>query len=322
MEGKTAARNGRKEDEEVTTFTRDQLERFDGKNNRPLYIVFKGKVYDVSKSRLWVLGRHMGVHTRSENLTETIKGAPHGEETLARYPVVGEFREELVTAPIPPKPIAASVAEKPIEKPPELSMERRDFLKLAAAAGGAITLGAVISSVKSVSFIPPSPVKVSWPRLLVTNISSLEVLSPFTFSYPLTNTPNILVRLGVKAENGVGPNGDIVAFSGICQHLGCYYGFVKPGSSPVCKSSYSASIPQGYCCCHGSQYDFVNGAKVISGPAPRPLPQVTLEFDATTGNIYAVAMGPPTIFGHGPPGTTDPSLVLQYDLQGGTVVST
>ncbi len=61
---------------------------------------------------------------------------------------------------------------------------------------------------------------------------------------------------------------------------------------------------------------------MISGPAPRPVPQVTLEYDQATGDIYAVAMGPPTIFSHGPAGTTDPALVLKYDLQGGDIVST
>jgi hypothetical protein len=43
---------------------------------------------------------------------------------------------------------------------------------------------------------------------------------------------------------------------------------------------------------------------------------VTLQLDTTTGDISAVGMGPPTIFGQGTAGTTDPALVMQYDLQG------
>lgn len=306
--------------EEITTFTREQLERFDGRNNRPLYIVFKGKVYDVTRSRLWVSGRHMGVHIRDENLTETIKKAPHEEVVLERFPVVGQFTLEAApkvagpVAPSPPKPLEKKAPEQP-------SLERRDFLKLVAAAGGAITLGALASSLKPLTFIPQQAVTLSWPRLFVVNIDSLNPLEPITFNYPLTNTPNMLIKLGQKAENGVGPDQDIVAFSSVCQHLGCFYGFLAPNASPPCNSSYVATIPMGYCCCHGSQYDLLEGAKVISGPAPRPVPQVKLEFDSATGKIYAVSMGPPTIFGHGPPGTTDPALVLQYDLQGGQVVS-
>lgn len=135
------------------------------------------------------------------------------------------------------------------------------------------------------------------------------------FNYPLEETPNVLVKLGVKAEGGVGPDEDIVAFSQVCQHLGCIWGYVAPNQSPACAPGTTSPGPTGYCCCHGSQYDLVNGAKVISGPAPRPVPQVTLMVDPS-GNIWAIGMGPPSIFGH----DTGSSNVLN-DLQGGTLVS-
>jgi hypothetical protein len=60
---------------------------------------------------------------------------------------------------------------------------------------------------------------------------------------------------------------------------------------------------------------------VIGGPPPRAVPRVLLEYDEATGDVYAVGMGPPTIFGHGPPGTTDPESVLRYDLEGGEIVT-
>jgi arsenite oxidase small subunit len=123
-----------------------------------------------------------------------------------------------------------------------------------------------------------------------------------------------LVKLGLKAEGGVGPDQDIVAFSQICQHLGCYYAFQPSGTSPTCDSSYKAPGPVGYCCCHGSIYDYLNGAKVIGGPAPRPVPQVILEVDSS-GNIYATGMKPPSIFGHDT-GSSD----VSADLQGGNLV--
>jgi arsenite oxidase small subunit len=304
----------------LKNFSQKELETFDGKEGRPFYIVFRGKIYDLSKSQLWIQGTHMGTHTRNENLAETIKTAPHNEEMLERFPIVGKYSEQ----PTPPSPITTTV--KPVEAPAKLpaqpvAMDRRDFLKLVAAGGGAVTVLALASSIKALTFIPTSTTVLAWPKITVTNIKSLTPITPITFNYPLTNTPNLLVKLGVKAKGGVGPDGDIVAFSDICQHLGCFYGFVPPGGAPPCNKSYKASLSEGYCCCHGSQYDFVDGAKVIGGPAPRPVPQVQLEYDASTGDINAVSMGPPTIFGHGPPGTTDPALVLKYDLQGGTVVS-
>lgn len=147
-------------------------------------------------------------------------------------------------------------------------------------------------------------------------MSSLTVNTPVTFNYPLDDEPNVLVKLGQKAGGGVGPDGDIVAFSTICQHLGCVVGYQAPESSPKCNTSYKAPGPVGYCCCHGSIYDFAEGAKVTGGPAPRPLPQVTLDFDSPTGDIYAVGMGTPTIFGHDT-GSSD----VSADLQGGTLVS-
>jgi arsenite oxidase small subunit len=306
-----------KEKNPLRSFTQKELEPFDGKEGHPFYIVFNGKVYDLSKSHLWIEGTHMGIHTRNENLAESIKKAPHTQETLERFPIIGTFNEQ--NKPTPATTAKTEPPEKQAIQP--LAMDRRNFLKLTAAAGGAIAIFGLASALKGASFIPESTTQLAWPKLKVANIDSLKLLIPVTFNYPLTNTPNLLVKLGVKAKGGIGPDEDIVAFSDICQHLGCFYGFVPPKGSPPCNKSYEASLSEGYCCCHGSQYDFTDGAKVIGGPAPRPVPQVQLQLDPSTGDIYAVSMGPPTIFGHGPPGTTDPALVLKYDLQGGTAVT-
>jgi len=172
----------------------------------------------------------------------------------------------------------------------------------------------------------PSPnagsnVPLKWPVIKIANLSSLDPTKPLRFNYPLVETPCALLKLGQRADNGVGPDSDIVAFSNICQHLGCFYSVLPTGTSPPCNQSFTSSTPQGYCCCHGGQYDFAHAAKVIGGPPPRPVPQVTLRYDSSTGDIYAIGMGAPTIFGHGPPGTSDAASVLQNDLTGGTVVT-
>lgn len=173
---------------------------------------------------------------------------------------------------------------------------------------------------KFLTFIPGSNAKnLSWPRLKVANLSDLKELTPIQFYYPLDNTPNILVKLGVKAENGIGPDSDIVAFSLICQHLGCIYDFIPKGQSPKCNPNYAMPDTGGYCCCHGSHYDFTKDGAVIGGPSPRPEPMVTLQLDEKTGDIYAVAMGPPSIYGHGNEGDTAPEAVLLDDLEGGTI---
>jgi arsenite oxidase small subunit len=294
-------------------FTIDEVRKFDGKEGRPLYLVFKGNVYDLSDSKLWANGMHMQQHSFDEKLEETISDAPHHEEVLSRFKKIGIAKQE---------PEQKFSIEEKESAEQEMKSERREFLKLVAAGGGALAIIALAGTIRSIGFMPKPATTASWPRLKVTNIKGLQLLTPVYFNYPLTNTPNLLVKLGVKAKNGIGPEEDIVAFSDICQHLGCFYGFVPPGGSPPCNSGYKAPESDGYCCCHGSVYDFVNGAKVIGGPAPRSVPQVQLELDQGTGDIYAVSMGPPTIFGHGPPGTTKPELVLQYDTSGGTLVST
>ena len=206
----------------------------------------------------------------------------------------------------------------------ETEGSKRNFLKLILTLGGVATLGTLASIFRILAFVP-SPTggatNLSWPMIKIANISSLDPAKPLHFNYPLVDTPNVLVKCGRKADNGVGPDSDIVAFSNVCQHLGCFFSVLTSNSSPLCNSAYLASAPEGYCCCHGGQYDFLHDAKVLGGPPPRPVPRVILKYDSSTGDIYAIGMGPPTIFGHGPPGTTDPVQLLQYDLTGGDVVT-
>jgi arsenite oxidase small subunit len=206
------------------------------------------------------------------------------------------------------------------------SGSKRNFLKLILTLGGVATLGTFASVFRILEFVPTPglgnpTVALAWPEVKLANISTLDPSKPLRFNYPLVDTPCVLVKCGQKADNGVGPDSDVVAFNDICQHLGCFYAVLPVGASPPCNSGYQAAAPQGYCCCHGGEYDFLHGGSVIGGPPPRPVPQVTLRYDASTGDIYAVGMGAPTIFGHGPPGTSDPAQVLRHDLIGGQVVT-
>lgn len=189
-------------------------------------------------------------------------------------------------------------------------------MKAAAAISGALAVAGIASVMKTVvipSIATTAPT--GFPRVKVSSVDELSTGKVVIFSYPLDDEPNILVKLGQKAEGGVGPDGDIVAFSQICQHLGCIWGYVPPGGSPSANPSFVAPGPVGYCPCHGSIYDLTESGKVIGGPSPRPEPQVKLEADSS-GDIYAVGMGPPSIFSHDT-GSSD----VSNDLQGGTLVS-
>ncbi len=192
---------------------------------------------------------------------------------------------------------------------------RRTVLKMAVVASGLLAAGAAGSVVRSlVSPSPPTTAPAAFPRVKIADLSALSVGVPVIFNYPLDTEPNALVKLGQRATNGIGPDGDIVAFSLICQHLGCIWGFLPTGTSPPCNMSYTAPEPVGYCCCHGSVFDLTSAARVVGGPSPRPQPQVTLELD-TSGAIFATGMGAPTIFGHNT-GSSD----VSADLQGGNPV--
>lgn len=70
----------------------ETLARADGKEGRPVYICYKGRVIDVTKSRLWQTGVHMGRHAAGADLTVEIAAAPHGTEVLDRYAQVGELQ--------------------------------------------------------------------------------------------------------------------------------------------------------------------------------------------------------------------------------------
>ena len=195
--------------------------------------------------------------------------------------------------------------------------DRRTFIKVALAASALLAAGGVAAIAKSITNSQSGAAGslLSFPRVKIATVSQLQTNEAMLFNYPLEETPNFLIKLGAKAPGGVGPDGDIVAYSDFCQHLGCNYSFQAPGTSPKCNGSYVASGPVGYCCCHGSVYDLANKGMVIGGPSPRPLPMVLLEVDST-GDIYATGMTPPTIFGHNT-GSND----VSADLQGGTLVT-
>jgi arsenite oxidase small subunit len=186
---------------------------------------------------------------------------------------------------------------------------RRNFLKGMIALGALLVVGGVAKPLLDYAVVSAGEVT-TFPRVKVANISQLKTNQPIIFNYPLTNEPNYLVMLPEPAEYGIGPQKNIVAFSAICEHYGCIYHFV-PSLAPY----GGPDAPGGYCPCHGSLYDYLEDAKVVGGPAPCPVPRVDLEFDNSTGDIYAVGMEPPTIFNHGPPCGSD----VMDDLQGGSV---
>jgi rieske iron-sulfur protein len=89
----------------------------------------------------------------------------------------------------------------------------------------------------------------------------------------------LLVRLSTAllstAEKTFASQG-VVAFSAICTHAGCEV------------SGWRTSDACFLCPCHGSVYDPSAGARVVAGPAPRPLPALPLR---NTRGALTVAAG-------------------------------
>lgn len=59
----------------------------------------------------------------------------------------------------------------------------------------------------------------------------------------------------------------LVGFSKICTHAGCPVGL------------YVSKLQELQCPCHQSAFNVLNGAEVVFGPAPRPLPQLSMYVD-------------------------------------------
>ncbi|MCI4336152.1 MAG: Rieske 2Fe-2S domain-containing protein [Thermoplasmata archaeon] len=206
-------------------------------------------------------------------------------------------------------------------KDPEVDETRRNVLKLAAVAGllgaGGLGFGAGALQyaqppvVGAASYFKCQLIDLDGTPLTVDkataeyNVNTADLL---LFNYPLQNEPNFFLNLaappngtgGVQnVPGGIGPNGAIVAYSAICQHLGCPAPAIEYYPPGTCGTQFNGRDFYIHCSCHGSTYDVANGAANLTGPAVLPLPQVILETDAQ-GNIFATGMtaNSPPVNGH------------------------
>lgn len=71
--------------------TKQELESNNGRNGKPAFIAYKGKVYDVTESSFWLDGDHLGMHNAGKDLTEELEMAPHREENFQKVKLVGDL---------------------------------------------------------------------------------------------------------------------------------------------------------------------------------------------------------------------------------------
>ena len=118
---------------------------------------------------------------------------------------------------------------------------------------------------------------------------SLQPRTNYLFHYPFVATPCLLLDLG-RDVGGVGHSRSIVAFSAICSHKLAYPAKEVSFIRFQAKASTYSEAERIHCCADHSVYDPAERARVVSGPAPTPLAQVELSYNARTHGLMATGM--------------------------------
>lgn len=151
-----------------------------------------------------------------------------------------------------------------------MSVTRRQFLKLSGgAAAGAAALG--IHHPAQARY----PATLPYPRQAIAKAEGLKTGVPVSFTYPDPDSPCLLIKLGERVPGGVGPEGDIVAYSALCAHKGC----------PLAFDPEAATLK---CPCHFSIFDPAKEGQQVCGQATQNLPRIVLEY--AQGDLIAVAV--------------------------------
>jgi predicted heme/steroid binding protein len=69
-------------------YTSQQLALRNGQDKPEIWVAFKGKIYDVSHSRLWRNGKHYE-HWAGQDLTQELENAPHTKSVFEKFECVG-----------------------------------------------------------------------------------------------------------------------------------------------------------------------------------------------------------------------------------------
>lgn len=71
-----------------TTFTAEELAKYNGMNGNPAYVAVDGIVYDMTQMGSWKNGKHQGL-SAGQDLTAEFANSPHSKDILNQSPVVG-----------------------------------------------------------------------------------------------------------------------------------------------------------------------------------------------------------------------------------------
>ncbi len=86
--------------------TPEELHSFDGSEGKPAFVAYGGRIYDVTRSKLWKDGAHARKHLAGQDLTAALRTSPHGEDKVLAMPEVGKL---LAAGQKIPKPLPERV---------------------------------------------------------------------------------------------------------------------------------------------------------------------------------------------------------------------
>ena len=156
-------------------------------------------------------------------------------------------------------------------------MSRRSFLKSSSVAVAIPVMGTTGTVLAKENSPTNTGTTLDYPKTAVGNANQLPINKPVNFNYPDSRSPCALIRMGQAVPGGMGPDQDIVAYSILCNHMGC----------PL---NYDPESRTFKCPCHFSIFDSEKAGQMVIGQATEDLPRILLSYSEDTGDIKAVGV--------------------------------
>jgi arsenite oxidase small subunit len=156
-------------------------------------------------------------------------------------------------------------------------MSRRSFLKSSSVAVAIPVMGTTGTVLAKENSPTNTGTTLDYPETAVGNAHQLPINKPVNFNYPDSRSPCALIRMGQAVPGGMGPDQDVVAYSILCNHMGC----------PL---NYDPESRTFKCPCHFSIFDSEKAGQMVIGQATEDLPRILLSYNKDTGDIKAVGV--------------------------------
>lgn len=72
-------------------YTKSQLALRNGQDRPEIWVAFDGKIFDMTRSKLWKNGKHYE-HWAGQDLTEELSDAPHSANVFEKFKPIGQLK--------------------------------------------------------------------------------------------------------------------------------------------------------------------------------------------------------------------------------------